>query len=183
MASGTLPLLAFALAAAAPAIARVREPAVHPTLPWLVAQLIPSPGVAAGEDGAELDLRWQLTPLLYSFGVDPRLSPWRFFVVEPIVRQSGSIEVFFSPEYLAIPAEFGDRFGFRAGMRSYFPLLHRGDYLSASVGSSYYRFAFHDGASYEAGIYVLFGMLGLQAQFSPGFSEATVISTFALRIF
>jgi hypothetical protein len=173
----------LAIAAAARMPTEVREPAVQPTWPWLAGQLIPSPGVAAGPDGAALDLRWQLTPVLYSFGVDRRLSPFRFFVVEPIVRQSGSLELHFSPEYLAVPDVLRDRFGFRAGMRAYFPVMHRGDYLSVSVGSSYYRFAFHDGASYEAGVYVLFGMIGLQTQLSPGFDEATLITSLSFRYF
>jgi hypothetical protein len=156
---------------------------VHPTWGWLAAQLIPSPGLAIGTERAALDLRWQLTPVLYSFGIDRRLSPWRFFVVEPIVRQSGSLELYVSPEYLAVPEALDERFGFRVGTRAYFPVLHRGDYLSVSVGSSYYRFAFHEGASYEGGVHVLFGMLGLLAVFSPGFNDAVVTTTLALRFF
>jgi hypothetical protein len=163
--------------------ARVREPAVQPTWPWLAMQLVPSPGLAIGAEGAALDLRWQVTPVLYSFGIDPRLSPWRFFVAEPIVRQSGSLELHASPEYLAVRDELGQRFGFRVGTRATFPLLHRGDYLSVSVGSSYYRFAFHEGASFELGGYVLFGMLGLQVQLSPGFAEAPVITNLSIRFF
>jgi hypothetical protein len=166
-----------------PVAATVKEPSVHPTLPWAITQLIPSPGVAVGEAGARFGLTWQVTPLLYSFGIDPRLSPWRFFVVEPIVRHGGSIELYASPEYLVLGDSFRDRWGYRVGTRAYFPLVERGDYLSVSLGNSYFRFPEQDGASYEAGAYILFGYLGAVFTYSPGFDTATYMSTLRVRAF
>ena len=91
---------------------RVRQPSPELTLEWALWQLVPSPELAFGDGGALFGLRWQLTPLLYAFALDPRLSPWRAFIAEPIVRHGGSIELFLSPEYLARGSE---RFGIRAG--------------------------------------------------------------------
>ncbi|HMJ16613.1 MAG TPA: hypothetical protein VK524_34600 [Polyangiaceae bacterium] len=160
--------------------ARVRAPSPRLTLEWAVWQLVPSPELAFGDAGARFGLQWQLTPLSYSFGIDPRLSPWRSFVVEPIVRHSGSLEVFVSPEYLA---RSSDRLGVRAGVRSYFGLLHRGDYLSVSLAAAYLRFGDAQAAAYELGAYVLFGMLGLQLSHAPNLPDAAWIGTLRVRFF
>jgi hypothetical protein len=39
---------------------------------WLVAQLIPSPLIVTGKDHVGGGVRWQLTPLSYSFGISAR---------------------------------------------------------------------------------------------------------------
>jgi hypothetical protein len=75
--------------------------------------------VAFGERGAAFALSWQVTPPLYSWAMDRRLVPLRVLVVEPIVRQSGSVEFFVSPEYYGV-RRFEENFGLRAGIRSYF---------------------------------------------------------------
>jgi hypothetical protein len=159
---------------------RVRAPSPALTLEWAIWQLVPSPELGFGDGGALFGLRWQLTPLLYSFALDRRFSRWRAFIAEPIVRHSGSIELFVSPEYLARDAE---RFGVRAGVRSYFGLLHRGDYLSVSLATAYVRFGKTDAASHEVGAYVLFGMLGLQVGYTPAMEDASWLMTLRLRFF
>ncbi len=156
---------------------RAYEPDLELSLDWALLQLVPSPELGIGDDGASFGLRWQLTPVLYSFATDPRLDRFRWFQVEPIVRQSGSIELYVSPEYLA------SRFGGRAGLRSYFGLIGRGDQLSVSIGSSYFRLGADDGVSYEAGAYILFGSLGFQLTYSPGFEAASWVLTLRLRYF
>jgi len=158
------------------------EPAIRPTPLWLVAQLAPSPELAYGEATARFGLRWQLTPLLYSFGINRRLSPWRTFVVEPLVRQSGSVELFLSPEYL-VRGSFLDGWLWRAGLRTYLPMIERGDYLSVSLGVSCYDFVGGAGASYEVGAYVLFGIAGAQVTVSPRSGPAQAIATLRLRYF
>lgn len=160
----------------------VREPEVAPSLEWAILQLLPSPELGVG-DGARFGLRWQLTPLSYSFATDARLSRWRWLVVEPIVRHSGSIELFASPEYLALDGGVAARFGLRGGLRAYLGLLGRGDNLSVSLAASYYRFRDAEGVAVEAGAYVLFGGLGLVLTHSPGFDAAPWIVTLRLRYF
>jgi len=139
----------------------------RPTPLWILTQLVPSPEVAIGDGVARFGLRWQVTSLLYSFGINRRVSPWRVLVVEPLVRQSGSVELYMSPEYLVYGRGFGDGWLWRAGVRSYLPLIERGDYLSVSVGSSFYAFAGHTAVAYEAGVYGLFGIIGAQLTWSP----------------
>lgn len=162
---------------------RAHDPELEASLVWALLQLVPSPELGVGDDGALFGLRWQLTPLLYSFATDARLDRFRFFIAEPVVRQSGSLELFVSPEYLALDGGIGARFGVRAGVRSYFGLIARGEYLSASLGSSYFRFRDHEGVAFEAGAYILFGSLGVQLTYAPGFDAATWLGTLRLRYF
>jgi hypothetical protein len=163
--SGVL-LLTTTLAAGAaqPPPRAVREPDVRATPGWLLSQLVPSPGVGFGDDGAHLALGWQLTPVLYSFWLDPRLSPWRWFVVEPLVRQGGSVELFLAPEYRTVA---DDRFDFRVGLRSTFPLLERGDVLSLSLATAYQQAGDTRSPSYEVGLHTLFGFFGATVQYAP----------------
>jgi hypothetical protein len=154
-----------------------------PTIPWVIMQLPPSPGLLAGPDGTNFSLRWQVTPLLYSFGVHRGLSPWRVGVVEPLIRQAGSIEVFASPEYAAIGDRFASRWLLRAGVRSYFPLLSEGESLSVSVGSGVTLQRGELGATYEGGVYTLFGVFGLQVGYTPRFDEGRFAFTLRLRYF
>jgi hypothetical protein len=158
--------------------AEVANPAVAPTIPWATTQLIPSPEVAAGDGSAHFGLRWQVTPLLYSFGIHRGLFPWRAFVVEPLVRQNGSIEAYFTPEYVA-----GDWL-VRPGARVYFPLLQHGDNLSFSIGGSAPWFHRAWSASIEGGLYALFGILGITLTYTPATdSPVTWITTLRVRYF
>ena len=183
---GVAAAVALSLSLGAP-VARgddeVTEPAVRPTALWLVAQLATSPEIAYGNTVFRFGLRWQLTPLLYSFGIHRRLSPWRVAIVEPLVRQSGSVELFLSPEYFVRGPTFWDGWLWRAGVRTYLPLIERGDYLSASLGASCYDFAGRAGASFEIGAYVLFGIVGAQITWSPRSGPAQTIATLRLRYF
>lgn len=139
------------------------EPRVHPTLTWLVTQMIPSAKGAWADDGLRLGLGWQVTPLLYSWGIHRGLRPWRVLIAEPLTRHAGSIEFHISPEFYP---SWGDAL-LSPGVRAYVPWLHKGEYLSCSVGASFRHFRGESSASFEAGAYVLFGVLGLQVAWSP----------------
>jgi hypothetical protein len=159
------------------------EPAVHVTLPWIATQVVPSPELAYGDGTARFGLRWQVTPILFSWGVHRGLSPWRFLVAEPYVRQSGSIELYATPEYVAYGSHFSDGWVARAGLRSYFPLIEHGEYLSVSVGTSTFALAGQPGVAYEAGAYVLFGTVGVQVTAAPSGGPLATIATLRIRYF
>lgn len=160
------------------------EPHVHPTIVWLATQLVPSPEIAAGDGHAHFGLRWQVTPLLYSWGTNRKLSPWRALIAEPLVRQSGSVELYLSPEFIDVEGSFGERWLLRPGVRAYFPLLQHGEYLSTSVGTSYQRFQDHASAAFEAGIYALYGIFGVQLSYAPApHQPLATIATFRFRYF
>lgn len=157
------PILATAVPARAADERQHRRPV--PSLLWFGTQLLPSPEWTDGSDGVAFGLRWQVTPVLYSFGANRRVSRWRTFVVEPLVRHSGSVELYFSPEVLL---DANPRFVARPGARVYFPIVEHGEALSMSVGASYQRIAGVDAVAAEAGVYFLFGILGVQVTHAPG---------------
>lgn len=168
------------------------EPKVFPTIPWFVAQLVPSPQIAFGQtkhiaaDGSvdeqtrsAFGLRWQVTPVLWSFGVHRKLSGWRFFIVDPLARQSGSIELSTSFEYIGGHV---DRLLARPGLRVYLPVAQRGEYLSVSLGTSAYAY---DGlrVAYDVGVYVLSGLFGVQLTAAPAHDPMAAIATLRFRYF
>lgn len=174
-------LVALLCALSSPASAEeLRCEVACPTPLWWATQLVPSPAIASGDD-TSFALRWQLTPLLYGWGVNSRVSGWRAFVVEPNVRHGGSIELFISPELI-----FHDDtlIIMRPGLRAYLPLIERGESLSASLAVSHQRVDRVDAAAVELGIYALFGILGLQASWAPGpKTPAQTMFTLRLRYF
>lgn len=160
------------------------EPRVRPTLAWGLTQLVPSPELAGGRHaGPRFGLRWQVTPLLYSWGIHRGLSPWRFLVAEPLVRQSGSIELYLTPEWFPGYRAIGDGWMARTGVRTYLPLVAHGEYLSTSIGASYFYFDGRKGAAFEAGLYALFGVVGVQITGSPSPGPFAWIATLRLRYF
>jgi len=159
------------------------EPNIHFNWMWGVAQLIPSPEWITTNSSAKFGMRWQVTPLLYSFGINRKLSPWRYFMSDPLTRQSGSVEMFFTPEYLNVENKFKDKWLFRGGLRFYVPIWQKGEYASMSLAASYYNFNGNNGISYEAGVYLFAGILGFQTTYSPNFINSEWIFTIRLRYF
>lgn len=159
------------------------EPAVRPTLAWLVPQLVPSPEWWITSRGVRFGVRWQITPLLYSFGLNRRLSRLRGLVVEPLARHAGSIELFASPEYITRSPSFAENWAMRGGVRAYYPLVQRGEYLSCSLGGSMLYAQDHLGASYEAGLYSFFGVLGVQVTVTPTAALRSTTITLSIRYF
>ena len=169
------------------------SPQPYPTGPWLLLQLLPSPEVAVGrvhepnatgttdaKTEAAFGLRWQVTPLLWSWGTNRRVSRWRTFVVDPLARHAGSLELTGTVEYF-----FGtvDRAIVRPGVRAYFPIAQRGEYLSVSLGTSTYAYDEKMRVAYDVGAYVLWGLFGVQATIAPENGPLTAIGTFRIRYF
>lgn len=173
----------------APPSGDVRQPMYQPTPGWLAAQLLPSPEIAAGSQGAAFGMKWQLTPVAYSWGVYRKILPWRFGVVDPAARQSGSVELYLSPEYVYFPTHAdnprwkGDELFLRYGGRAYFPLWERGEFLSTSIGASAYDFNGTWAMAYEAGLYGLGGLFGVQVNVTPASGPLRVVTTAVLRFF
>ena len=71
----------------------------------------------------------------------------------------------------------------RPAVKATFPLLHRGEYLSVSVGTSVYKFDDEAHVAYDVGLYALAGFLGLQWTFAPSHVPLTHIATLRIRYF
>lgn len=154
---------------------------------WALTQLVPSPLLVVGERHVGGGMRWQLTPLVYSFGV--AASPLRTFYVSPVARHSGSVELHASPEWSCCAADSRSSWLLRAGLRLYLPLIEHGEILSWSIGASYYHsLGTSDAGSRipvaaDIGIYTLFGVLGLTVTVSPWLPRREVIVALNIRYF
>ena len=128
-------------------------------------QLVPSPGARRRsvrdarqrreprDDRAAFGMRWQLTPVLWSWGCIARVAvahlrrrsaraPWR------LARAASDLE------YIVGHVE---RLLCRPGVRAYLPLVQRGEYLSVSLGTSIYALRRKLRVAYDVGAYVLSG--------------------------
>jgi hypothetical protein len=148
---------------------------------WLLAQGIPSPLLVTGAEHVGAGMRWQVTPLLYSFGIAE--SPFRTFVVSPIARHSGSVEAHVSPEWACCAPSGGTSWLLRTGLRTYLPILEHGEVLSWSLGASYHRGAAGGGFGGDIGIYTLSGVLGLNVTVAPGLARREVVTALTIRYF
>ena len=163
---------------AAPAI---RVSPVAAAVSWGIAQALPSPLYVASSERVGGGVRWQVTPVLFSYGVAAK--PFRFFVIDPVARHSGGIELYVSPEWACCATGDGTSWIVRGGGRLYFPLIGRGEALAGSVGGSYYRASDAAGGSVEAGIHTLFSVIGLTVTVSPRLTGREVMTALQIRYF
>lgn len=146
-------------------------------LTWAAMQLIPSPTFF--QDYNEQDariipgLRWQVTPINISFKTNKYVSPVQFFMINPVRRFTGSVELFVQPEWTTTGFKYSrlDRFGISTGGRVILPLKSEGENLSASIGGKFnYRDDLDsDKNTYfgvEAGLYFFYGLMGIQANYN-----------------
>lgn len=144
---------------------------------WTLLQAIPSPTLFEDKNNnktaVRFGLQWQVTPLLYSFNSNKYVSHFNFFFINPVKKFSGSVELFFQPEYVPGGFKYSElnKFMFKSGSRLNLPVFHKGEYLSFSIGGGYYYNKSKsgeviDGLTYEAGIYSFFGMLGLKFNYN-----------------
>ena len=169
-----------------------RQATPRPTITWALFQLLPSPELAVGRQrridatgavdeslSTAFGMRWQVTPLLWSFGVHRSQSRWRYFVVDPFARVSGSLELSATFEYIGGHV---DRLLARPGLRAYLPLAQKGEYLSMSLGTSVYAY---EGlrVAYDVGVYTLAGIVGFRVTVAPAHAPLAGIATLNLRYF
>lgn len=144
---------------------------------WLITQLIPSPVMLndANQDHSRLitSLRWNVIPVNLSFSANKYISPVQFFYINPVRRFTGSIELFVQPELSLASFKYGNmgRFAIGTGSRVMIPLKQKGEHLAMSLGGKYTfrKDLVGESTGYagvEAGLYVLFNMIGLQVNYN-----------------
>jgi hypothetical protein len=148
---------------------------------WTIAQLIPSPLFVVGSDSVGGGVRWQLTPLVYSFGVAAR--PLRSFVIEPVARHCGAVELFVSPEWACCTPRRTTNWLARTGARVYLPLVLRGESLAVSFGGSYAFASPHGVVAGELGFYTLSSIFGLTVTVAPWLTGREVIGALSFHYF
>lgn len=154
----------------------VERPAVK-FLSWTLLQAIPSPVYnhdANSVDGRlSFGLKWNIVPLNFSFAANKYVSPVQFFMVNPVRRNAGSVELFVQPEVSTAGFDYAgyDNFGIASGLRFTFPIKHYGEHLAGSLGAKWFHRnsgadSPEDYFGIEGGLYVLYGILGLQGSYN-----------------
>jgi hypothetical protein len=125
---------------------------------WLPYQAIPSMMVISHPGDIPFAFEWEATPLLYSFGMTRKVSPWHSLFVVPPARFTGSIE-------LKVTGQISTRktgrsyFGSSAQLIGHIPLIERGEYLGLNVGMAKYAFAGSSPWFKVVGVTTLFGFV------------------------
>lgn len=136
---------------------------------WLQLQAVPSYTIIATPNGNAFGFEWEVSPLLYSFGMTKLVSPWYGFIVEPPARFTGSVEVVVSGQLLTKKIG-GSYFGGSAQLLGHIPLLERGEYLGLNVGAAKYFLGDSSPLFAVGGISTLFGIVHFNIKYSDASS-------------
>ena len=142
------------------------------TLNWILMRFIPSTNWTYentnvhNETNAAIGFRWQITPIAYTFGLNDKLSRFRYFMVDPLARNSGSIELFLQPEWNNFKY-INHKWAINTGARLYLPLSSYGEHFSTSFAVTNYVIANTNNLKLEVGAYTLFGVFGVQFGYLP----------------
>lgn len=154
------------------------EPSLYPGAVWLLGEAIPSQSVVFGSGAPSYGLSWQVTPILWSWGTNRQVSRFRFVVVDPVARFSGSIELFGTFDWFM--GSVHDTL-LRGGLRATIPLLARGESLAASLGTSIYD-RVGTKVAFEGGLWTFSGFLGLTGTVAPEDDVVRAIATVHIRV-
>lgn len=147
---------------------------------WLPLQLIPTITWYNDPLRSNVGFEWEVTPILYSFGMNDQISPWYSFIVEPTARFVGSIEVTAAGQVYTSKlgrsyfAAYGQFMGF-------VPLSERGEHLTLNAGVAAYRLDKETRVFKVLGVSSFFGMLHLNLKHAGG--PSTWIASLEFRIF
>lgn len=144
---------------------------------WVVAQAVPSPEIVHDREASHFGLRWQVTPFSWSWGIHRRARRWSLFTVLPSRRHSGSTEISFDPEWIR-----HEGFLARAALRTYLPLVDRGEALSLSVASTAWSDGHSYGPGFEVALHTMSGFLGLAFSTATGLRATTTAFTLIVRV-
>ena len=147
---------------------------------WLPYQAVPSMMVISHPGDIPFAFEWEATPLLYSFGMTRKVSPWHSLFVLPPARFTGSIELKVTGQ-LSTRKTGKSYFGSSAQLIGHIPLIERGEYLGLNVGVAKYAFAGSSPWFKVVGISTLFGFV--EFNFKHSSDPAMWMGTIELRFF
>lgn len=134
-------------------------PTDQPRFPhWYPYQLIPNLLLHTASARTVIGAEWEATPLLYSWGINPKVSPWSSFIVVPTSRFSGSIEWTVAARVFSGKVG-GSYFGVATHLMSHFPLSDVGELAGLNLGAGLHGAPDGWRLFKVAGISTAFGML------------------------
>jgi hypothetical protein len=148
------------------------------SIPWVIAQAVPSPEIVHDREATRFGLRFQVTPFSYSWGLHRHARKrWSTFTVLPTRRHSGSIELSVDPEWLHQAGWL-----VRGAVRTYLPLVDRGEALSLSAASTIWTDGHGYGPGFEIALHTLSGFLGVGLSTATGLRGTTTAATLIVRV-
>jgi hypothetical protein len=147
---------------------------------WLILQSIPSLTWTSLPSQTNFAFEWEITPLLYSFGMTKLDPPWHFFKISQPERFAGSLEFDITVQ-LFTSLVGTSHWGFSGQLLGHLPLIERGEYLGLNIGVARYSNAFVSTNYLVGGFSTLFGFLHYNIKYSP--SDALWMHSVEFRFF
>jgi hypothetical protein len=147
---------------------------------WLAMQAVPSIAWTSFPSSTHFAFEWEATPLLYSWGMDRHVSPWKSFIILPPARFTGSIEV--NASVLVYTTNPGTtRLGYSAQMVMHLPVMEHGEYMGLNVGGAVYNLDDHASMFVIAGVSSFFGLLHYNIKYAP--TDGIWMNSIEVRLF
>ena len=147
---------------------------------WFPLQIIPSMTLYSFPTNSAFGFEWEMTPVLYSFGINRRVSPWYSFIVEPTARFSGSVELTVAGQvFTSKPGR--SYFGSTVQVMGFIPVFELGEQLTLNVGAGTFRTGGLSLYYTAAGVSSVFGMVHLNVKHAA--NPETWVGSLEVRIF
>lgn len=147
---------------------------------WYKYQLIPNLLFHTAPAGTMVGVEWEAAPLLYSWGINRKTSPWYSFIVVPTARFSGSIE--WNVALQAYTEKVGrSHFGYSTHLMTYWPLSDVGELAGLNLGIGAYGSPDGFRIFKAIGVSTAFGMLHLNVRHAG--RPTTWLTSLEVRLF
>jgi hypothetical protein len=147
---------------------------------WWQAQTIPSLSWTSRYGATNFSFEWEVTPVLYSFGIAKQARSWYFFIVDQQARSFGSVEINISGQIS--PSKItSTHFGWSAQLLGHLPIIEYGEYLGMNIGVARYMIGSLSSNYIVTGVWTMFGFFHLNFKYSP--VENVRIYSFEIRAF
>jgi hypothetical protein len=147
-------------------IAQEREQTSEISNSWLIMQAIPSVSWTCFPAQTHFSFEWEVTPILYSWGMTKLDPPLHFFFVTQPERFTGSVEFNISTQ-LYMNQVGASHWGFSGQLMAHLPLVEKGEYLGLNLGIARYNIAGFSSNYLVGGFSTLFGFLHYNIKYSP----------------
>jgi hypothetical protein len=147
---------------------------------WLIQQVLPSYSWTCFQNQTNFAFEWEVSPVLFSFGMN-RLNPkWHFFKVSQPERFTGSVELILSTQLYT--SKVGTSYwGFSGQILAHIPLIEYGEYLGLNLGVARYTIGGMPSNYIIGGFSTFFGFLHFNLKYSP--SDRIWINAVEFRFF
>jgi hypothetical protein len=133
---------------------------------WLFMQAVPSVSWTCFPTQTHFAFEWEVTPVLYSWGMTKLDPPLHFFFVTQPERFAGSVEFNISTQ-LYTSQVGGSPWGFSGQLLAHLPLVEHGEYAGLNLGIARYNIAGISSNYIVGGFSTLFGFFHYNIKYSP----------------